>query len=224
MSPAASIEGRPVFAGLHGGDRLGHLEETLAKIGAFDPVVGAHEFKRLALAHRIPLKGLLTLPLCRLRMQPPRGGDLVGHIIEKVIDVDLQSLGEVIETAGTDAIRAALILLHLLKGEADCLTQLFLAQTEQSAPLSQAGSYMRIHRVGSTCATPPDSLLPGHVSSCMLIVLFEGAPECGRHWIITGCHAPEACGSACRCNNPSDAGPASAAVSCSGGKNQDVVA
>ena len=56
---------------------------------------------------------------------------------------------QLVQPAGADAIGAALVFLHLLKGQADRLAELFLAQAQHVAPQPHARADMDIDRVGS---------------------------------------------------------------------------
>ena len=65
------------------------------------------------------------------------------------------------QTAGSDAIGASLVFLHLLKGQADRLPELFLAQAKHIPAQSHAGTDVDIDRVRHVAlsATRPSGLL-----------------------------------------------------------------
>ncbi len=136
---------------------LDQLEDALAHARLADLVVGAHQFERLALDQRI----LLLLERGRLFAQIDHvaatarsrlAGCLPGrrrHLIEEVGDGHVEHLGELVQPAGADAIRPLLVLLDLLKREADGVTDSGLAHAEQATALANASADMNINRMAS---------------------------------------------------------------------------
>jgi hypothetical protein len=71
-------------------------------------------------------------------------------LLEKENQGDLQSVRDVIEATGSDAVGAVLIVLELLTGNAECVGQLLLRHAEQQSAHPQAGADMRVDGVGGS--------------------------------------------------------------------------
>src|SRR5260370_13576652 len=139
--------------------RLDHLEDALAHPRLADLVVGPHQLQRLALDQRILLllerRAGLAEALAPATRHRPAGQRVGRHLVEEVGHRHIQDLGKFVEPARTDAVGAALILLNLLKREADSITNGRLAHTEQRASLSPPPSNMIINWEGPRLQNSP---------------------------------------------------------------------
>src|SRR5258707_13390588 len=63
---------------------------------------------------------------------------------EKERNRHLKDLGNVLQSAGTDAVHSFLIFLHLLERQAECPTQCFLAHAQHHSTHAHAASYMLV--------------------------------------------------------------------------------
>src|SRR3546814_20292744 len=102
--------------------------------------------------HRIELLlGQRAPPALVLRRRA--GRHLVGHLVEEEVDGHVEHPRQVEQSARADPVSAAFVLLHLLKGEADGLSELFLAHTEQRPPQADPAAHMNIYRIGTAFST-----------------------------------------------------------------------
>src|SRR5260370_1140649 len=145
------------------GKRSGQFEKPAAQRGIVDPVIGADQLDRLAPAQRVGIKGFPG------RFGKP-GGDCRRphriHVVEEKRYRDIPDPAQIVQPTGTDAIRATLILLDLLEGQADRLTELLLAQAEHVTPQTDARADMAIDRVrlvALAAAMPPGLSMHFHV-------------------------------------------------------------
>src|SRR6476661_4588774 len=132
--------------------RLYHLEDALAHAALADLVVGAHQLERLALDQRILLllerRGRLAeTALAAAARHRPAGERVGGHLVEEIRHRHVEHLGELEQAARADAVGAALVLLDLLKGQADGRAELFLAHAEKGAALAHPRANMDINRM-----------------------------------------------------------------------------
>src|SRR5262249_28794795 len=122
--------------------------DASADLRAGDPVVGANELERLAPCHRIRLElrrlvlGQAAQPAGRTRRNAG------GHLLEEIRDRNIQHASQIEEAARPNPVGAALVLLHLLKGQANRLPELLLTHPEQGAAEPQAAADMNVDRIG----------------------------------------------------------------------------
>src|SRR3546814_205181 len=133
-------------------ERLGHLAQTLTHARLADLIIGAHQLQRLALDHRNELLLGQRAPPARV-LRRRAGRHLVGHLVEEEVDGHVEHPRQVEQSARADPVSAAFVLLHLLKGEADGLSELFLAHTEQRPPQADPAAHMNIYRIGTAFST-----------------------------------------------------------------------
>src|SRR5260370_30629794 len=124
--------------------RLGEVEQAAAHGRIVDRVIGLDQFDRLAPAQRIGLEGLRRRlgKACRDRRRAYRIG-----VVEKERHRHIQHLAQLIEPAGADAVGAAFVFLHLLKGQADRLAELLLREAEHVAAQPNPGPDLDVDRV-----------------------------------------------------------------------------
>jgi hypothetical protein len=145
--------------------RLREIEHLLAHARVLDAVVGAHELERLALGERVGL--VIGGSLVEAAIAAARGRcDLGRHLVEEELDRHVEDLGELIEPARADPVRAALVFLDLLEGQPQGLGQLLLAHPEHGPPQADAGAHMRIdgawtHQLHA-CGAPPSFRSASH--------------------------------------------------------------
>jgi hypothetical protein len=137
------------------GQRLGQLEHALAHLRVGDPVVGAHQLESLALGHRIALEDQRLLFGLATETARRAVTDRSRHLVEEIGHRHVEHARQIEQAAGTDAIGAALVFLHLLEGQPDRVTELFLAHAEQGAAQPNAASDMDIDWIGVTLAGRP---------------------------------------------------------------------
>src|SRR5271165_44361 len=140
------------------GQCSGELEQATAQGRIVDLVVGANKLNRLT-----PPQGIGVERFCG------RFGKACGdgrrshriHVVEEERHRDVQNAAQIMQAAGSDAIGAALVFLDLLKGQANRLSELFLAQAEHVATQSHARADMNVDRVRLVTlpATRPSGLL-----------------------------------------------------------------
>ena len=75
-------------------------------------------------------------------------GRFLGDLLKEIAHRHVQHVGKLVQPAGDDAVRAALVLLHLLEGDADHAREALLAQPHEHAPLPQALTDVHVDRVG----------------------------------------------------------------------------
>ena len=112
--------------------------------GILDRVIGLDEFDRFAFAHRIGFERLGR------RLGEAARDRRRAHwidIVEKERDRHDQDPTQFVQSARADAGGAPLVFLHLLIGQADRLTELFLAQPEHVAAQPNAGADLYLDRV-----------------------------------------------------------------------------
>ena len=80
----------------------------------------------------------------------PRPGRTGGRLVEEVADRHAEDAAQLVQAAGADPVGAALVLLHLLVGDAQQAAQPFLAHAQQQAPLAQQLADAR-RRWGEEC-------------------------------------------------------------------------
>src|SRR5262249_35111685 len=99
------------------GDGFGEVEEAAAELLVGNAVIGAHELQCFAPHHGIGS--------ARRRVRSARRGAASAsrafrpEFVEEERDRDIKDAAQLKEPAGADPIGAALVFLHLLKGEAD---------------------------------------------------------------------------------------------------------
>src|SRR5205085_5684578 len=76
------------------------------------------------------------------------------QVSEEVRDWHPEDLGSLREAGGADPVGAALVFLHLLKGETQLLREGFLVHPDQQTARADAGADMQIDRVGYSAAAP----------------------------------------------------------------------
>ena len=92
-------------------DRADHVDDAAADLWVDDPIIGAHQFQCLALRHQFAGRPA-ACPGRRVLVGD--GGQLV-HLVEEIRHRHAEDLTDLIEPAGADAVRAVLVLLHLLE-------------------------------------------------------------------------------------------------------------
>jgi len=73
----------------------------------------------------------------------------VGRAFEEERYGHLQDVGDLLQSARPDAVGAFLVFLHLLEGEAERITQFFLAHCEHHAAHAHPAANMLVDGVGS---------------------------------------------------------------------------
>src|SRR6202789_2531330 len=102
------------------GDGPREVEELLPHGRVVDALIEAQQLHRIAADHR--------RVIARSRRLAQSGMiAAVGKILEEEPDGHIEDAAQFVEPAGADAVGAALVFLHLLKGEADRLAELLLA-------------------------------------------------------------------------------------------------
>src|SRR5262249_8600750 len=74
----------------------------------------------------------------------------IGQAFEEEGDRRVERAGDLIELRSADAVGAALVLLHLLEGDAELRRQRLLADAEEATAHSDADADMKVHRNGQT--------------------------------------------------------------------------
>src|SRR6185437_7752690 len=80
-------------------------------------------------------------------------------------DRHIEDAAQLVEPAGADAVRAALVFLHLLEGEADRLAELLLAHAETGAAQPHAPADMHVdgmRMIGAMAARVPAWAIEAH--------------------------------------------------------------
>src|SRR4029077_21040482 len=126
---------------------LHHVEELLSYPGVRDREVEADQLDALRtlqiLARPVPVPALI------------RG--------KKVADRHLEDCGNLPQPRGADPVGAALVFLHLLKGEPEALRELLLVQAEQQTPGPDLAADIDVNRIRDAGAAAVFSrLLPFH--------------------------------------------------------------
>ena len=72
---------------------------------------------------------------------------ITGRVFEEEGNWYVQDAGDVLETAGTNPVRAFFVFLDLLEGDAEALPQFLLAHTKHGTTKTNPASYMDVDRV-----------------------------------------------------------------------------
>src|SRR3954454_9846206 len=139
------------------GERLYEIEQTLTNRRVLDREISLDEFECFALTQRTGFESFHRR-FCRAAHR--RRAHRVG-IVEEERYRHVQNLAQLIEPARPDPVCAALVFLHLLEGQPDRLTELFLAEAEHVAAQSQPypdADIDRIRRFHLRTARPPRRL------------------------------------------------------------------
>src|SRR5271169_724747 len=126
------------------GERLGHVEELLANDRVGNSVIKSDKLDRLR-----PLKVLAPALILGtdLRVVGPQ-------IAKKVRDGHAQDLGHCRKSGCADSVRATLVFLHLLKGQAERVGKGFLIHPEQQPAHPDTVADMNVDRVRDAGAAP----------------------------------------------------------------------
>src|SRR5512132_708463 len=144
----------PEPAGVGSGRLLGkrqdtdQLEQPLADGRVGNAKVVVHQLERLARVHRIDVERLRRR-LGQSEARRPHPHLLAHHSLEEERYLDPQRLRDLEQVAGADAVGAALVFLDLLKGYADRLAQLRLADAQPDAPAANTRADVLIDGVGA---------------------------------------------------------------------------
>jgi hypothetical protein len=122
------------------GQRLREVEDPAAHRGALDLVIGPDKFGGVAPMQRVGIVAILR----RLRETVGRGRSHRILVVEEELDRYVEYPAQLPNSAGADAIGAALIFLYLLEGQSDRLAKFFLAQAQHIASQANAGADMDI--------------------------------------------------------------------------------
>jgi hypothetical protein len=145
-APAAPLLSKPLLPGgpFGAGQRLGEFEQAAAQGWVLDPVVGTDQLDGFA-----PSQGVGVERFSRWLGKPcwDRGCSHRIHVVEEKRDRYVQHPTQIMQSAGADAIGAALVFLNLLKRQPDRLPELFLTQTEHIPAEPNSGADMDIDRV-----------------------------------------------------------------------------
>ena len=141
MGPGRGFIGGPLALR---GERPGQFEEAAAHGGIVDRVIGVDEFDRFASAQRIGVErlGRRLGEAARDRRRAHRI-----HVVEEERHRHIEDPAQFMQPARADAVGAALVFLHLLKGQADRLAELLLAQPEHVAAQPDPGTDLHVDRV-----------------------------------------------------------------------------
>ena len=107
------------------------------------PVEGAGQLEDLALRQFLAVEGFLTVGEAALT-----AGRLVRHVVEKERHRHVEHARQIEQARGADAVRAVLVFLDLLEGQADRRGQLGLAEAQQGPPQPDAAADMNVDRAG----------------------------------------------------------------------------
>ena len=146
------------------GDRLYQLEQTAPRLRVRHPIIGPYQLQGFAAHHRIGL-------VWRRRRLVQAGhpfGDRSGHrgidVVEKKRNRNIQYARKIEKPACADAVGAAFVFLHLLKGKANGVAEPFLAHSQQCPPQPHPRSDMNIDGAGLVRLTAPAPTVPLLVS------------------------------------------------------------
>ena len=112
---------------------LDQFEELPAEVFRGDLVVGSDQLESLAPGHGVTLEmeGLLFLVRPAAALARRRSSrNLIGDVLEEVIDRHIEDPREVEEAAAADPVRAPFVFLDLLESHAEGLAQLLLGHAE----------------------------------------------------------------------------------------------
>src|SRR5690606_14216816 len=114
----------------------------------------------------------------------------LGQALEEIADIHAEEAGDVPQFGRRDAVGALFILLHLLEGDPQRLTQIGLIIAQGDALLAHAPPDMPVHQMGTLRPRTPDHLqpLPGctgiHMPRALSPVMrfrVTGAPPASYH-------------------------------------------
>jgi len=140
---------RPAVGGVGGFvlQRLREIEKTAARTFT-ELVVSADQFQRFLLAEHVSGDQVAIV------RRSARSGRLrrLLQAFEEVVNRHVECDGQFVQTRRGHAVRAALVLLDLLKADADGLSQLLLGEAEEAATAAEPLADMEIDGVSHGCA------------------------------------------------------------------------
>ena len=132
---------------------LRQIKQSAADDRVLDIVKGAYEVTGLRRVQRVSLK---RVPGRALRNC--RGAHRV-HVVEEECDGDIKHPRYFQQSAGADAVGAALVFLNLLKGQRQRVAQLLLTDPQHIPAQAHAGTDQDIDRIGAAALRPTRSLV-----------------------------------------------------------------
>src|SRR5579884_2518137 len=119
------------------GDGLDQLQELAARVVIGHRVIYPHQLDRLRALQMFAPFPLLAGEVLQVEV----------HVGVEIADRHVENLADGREAGSADAVGAALVFLHLLKGQAEPRGQSLLVHAEQQAPHADAAADMDIDRV-----------------------------------------------------------------------------
>ena len=142
------------------GEALGLTFQQVQKYERGANRIGASRLHQISMILDVPVSFFFEeMPTDVANLAPAgRGqvGDVRRHFLEEEGDRHVEDHRDLVQTAGADSIGATLVFLYLLKGQAERLAELLLAQSEECPPQADATSDMDVDWIWfSTCDTSP---------------------------------------------------------------------